>query len=354
MAQVDCIAIGDLHLDALTKHFPGDLSYQLQYFEIEKALDYAISSGIKHAIFLGDVSEHWQLSQLGQQYLNRLLVQYDGRIQMYWILGNHDFAEDGRHSFLPIIELLPILKTTRIFTSPETVSIDGVKFNFSPYPHKKEVANAVNVGHFEVSGSTRDNGHKIKSAHNPKPKALWIMGHLHTPHTVGSVYYAGTLYQLNFGESLPKGFLRIQARMRNGVLQHKITRIKNTPRFQFFNLPVESKEDLRKIQNNPLFLYKLFVSSEYDLPLSVLDSFPNIVDHKGFSNKKELEAMMDDTVLDIGEDNIPVFDDQSFISEDFTRQGFSAAEIARAEELIQTAKQHIGQTTRKGARNAVQ
>jgi hypothetical protein len=100
----------------------------------------------------------------------------------------------------------------RIYTKPAKLKIGGLKVQLLPYPYTEASPDAQLVlGHFAVSGSQRDNGMVITDGVEPLPKATYVCGHLHKPHFVGNVRYPGTLFQRDFGASLPKSFTYLEA-----------------------------------------------------------------------------------------------------------------------------------------------
>ena len=337
------ISIGDLHLDKLRKLFP-DNHLQLQIHELNKACEFAINKGIRHVFLEGDICEYARLSYEAIDVLIRFFDKWDTKLNFYLILGNHDFAEDGIHSLQPFLTMYQLkwFKTIHIFDAATQMVIDGVTVNFLPYPHTKPLPSkleAINVGHFEVKGSLRDNGRKIKEG--IETKATWIMGHLHTPQVVGSVHYSGTLYQLNFGESLPKGFIEFKFRYKNGKLEKQIKQIPNDPRFKLFNIVVESKADLRKVTENPLYLYKLFVKTNIVIPESFLAKHPNIVNWDGFKTKEELDILIDESFLDSNEEGLLEFSVHEGLTEYLQSKKASQVQIKRALEIMQTVKASV-------------
>lgn len=335
--------VGDLHLDRLANHFPHD-HLDLQFAEVEKVCNYAIKHGYDRIIFLGDIGEHPRLSYDAIGAFIKFLGKWDKHLKFDFILGNHDFAENGVHSLQPFVfwQNYKFYKNIKIYDKAEVVEIDGVKINYSSYPATKGYKNAINIGHFEVSGSIRDNGMRIKKSHNTKEKHLWIMGHLHTPHEVGTVNYAGTLYQLNFGESLPKGFLAIEAKMKNDRLVYKIKRIKNDPAFKLINITVNSKSDLKQIENNPLYKYRLLVKSSYGLPDNIAEKYKNVVKIEGFNTKAELEALKESSFIEINAQTIKLTSNKILLKNFFKEKGFPKSAFKRAMTLLKTNKIKVG------------
>lgn len=327
------VAVGDLHFDKLARLFP-DRHIELLIGEMHKPMQYALKKGIRNVIFLGDVAENPRLSYESLCAYIKFLHVYDGKLNIYTILGNHDFAENGVHSLQPLIALqeLKMFKTVKFATTPKVIGKE-VKINLSPYPFTEPVKNALNIGHFEVSGSIRDNGRVIKEAHDVG-NYDWVMGHLHTPHDVGKyVHFVGTLAQKNFGESLPKSFTHVKVRMSGGKLQKQLVRIPNDPVFKLFNLKVESKSDLKEISKNPNYLYKLFVQSKYDISLKDLEKYPNIVDVKGFTTKDELTALMDEEFIEMREQNLILPSVTENLRAYLKSKGADKKQISRAMEI---------------------
>ena len=332
--------IGDLHLDRLKGLFP-DNHLDLQFFEINKAMHTALKNGYKNIIYMGDISENTRLSQQAEVALISHFFRWDSRANIHVILGNHDYAESGNHSLLPFIELQrnKAFKTVKFYAKKTVKNIEGLNVNFSPYPFTDSEKDMINFGHFEVSGSTRDNGQVIKKAHDVDKKAVWGMGHLHTPHDVGNVHYCGTLYQLNFGERLPKGSMLIQGKLSGGSLQHRIKRISNDPTFKLINLVIESLSDTKKIEKNPLYRYRLLTKSNIELPENIMEKFPNIVKTEGFSNKEELKAIIEDSFIEINNQTLELPSLNEHL-EDFLIKvkGANKKQVKRALEIVKEVR----------------
>jgi DNA repair exonuclease SbcCD nuclease subunit len=290
------IAIGDLHTDKanLAKYFDDPLALQMK--AVDKRLQYALGRGIRYVLFLGDICEYVQMSEAARVAFLRLLKKYDGRLEIYIILGNHDYAESGVHSLLSFIEMCRhgMFETVHVFDTPQIVELGKVPFHFLPYPHTKPLDKSpgVCVAHYEVRGAKRDNGRIIKEGDTPEFKRhMFIQGHLHTPQVVGRHVYAGTLYQMSFGETLDKGFLRFRCRIVDGQLEFKHKHVSIEPEFKLVNLVVEDKQDLKKITSDPTTRYKLFVQEDVSIPNDFLLKHTNIVNRLSFSSQEELQAL---------------------------------------------------------------
>lgn len=282
------IGIGDLHFDKLDSLIPN--ASELIVKSVERVFRYALNNGVKNVLFYGDIGERPRLSYDAQVNLYKLLLKKKYRdLSLHFILGNHDFAENGTHT-LQVIQSIAneIDREVYIYTKPELKSLDGVPFNFLPYPFTETTKKAINVGHFEVKGSIRDNGKKIEEG--PSSKHNTLMGHLHTCHRVNNTYYSGTLYQTNFGEHLPKSFHHFKA---HSASELHVDNIAFEPPWKLLNLTVSSERDLEDLDSSPNVLYKLFLKDGADVDIDyVLTKYPNIVKHNVFKSKKELEEMV--------------------------------------------------------------
>lgn len=335
MSEVfEAVFIGDLHLDKMKKLFPKE-HLMLQFSEIKKAYEYASRNGIKNVFLMGDVAEAPRLSYEALIYLMKFLRKIKN-IHTFVILGNHDFSEMGMHSLEPFVAMseLKMLSNVTFFDQPYVEKSFPVPVNFSPYPHTVSISNAINLGHFEISGAIGDNGRVIRKAVDINESHLWIMGHLHTPHDISKAHYVGTLYQTSFGESLPKFFTHGKFKVSNGKLKSKLTRIPNDPQFKLFNLPVENKHDLKKIEKNPHYLYKLFIKSDYDLHEDLFAKYTNIVDIKGYSNKNELKQLIEEEFVELNTQDIRLPSVTDNLKSMLKNKGASRHQVKRASRIV--------------------
>jgi len=296
--MLEALAIGDLHFDKLDGLYPIN-HLKLQAAEINKAMRYALQNGIRYVFFLGDIGEHPTLSDAAKEVFFNLLHKYDGKLDIHIILGNHDVAMEDSHSLKLFHRLYETSKfqTVHIHAKPNQRVLGGVPVTFLPFPADNPSilgdstisSPSINLAHIERPGAKRDNGYTIKKGgiEEPDTKDIWVIGHLHTPQKVGRSYYPGTLYQLNFGESLPKGFAHIRCKVKEESLAFRYRWIENEPAFKLLPLVIESKADLNKVSSNPLHLHKLYVRTTIPLPRSLLRQ-ENIIDVLGYSDETEL------------------------------------------------------------------
>jgi hypothetical protein len=237
------------------------------------------------------------MSEEAQSGFFNVLKEVDGKLNVHVYLGNHDYAELDSHTMLFFFELqkAKVFKTVHFYDKEHPTIIEGVRVNILPYPLTKPTSKKPSVcfAHYEVAGSIRDNGRKNDGGEEHKHgKHVFIQGHLHTRQVVRKQhFYGGTLYQTSFGESLPKGFIEFKAKTLKSTVDFRHKFVDNDPAFKLINLRVYQKKDLKQIENNPLYKYKLLISEDVDLRESDLEPFQNIVNRLSFSDEAEAQAL---------------------------------------------------------------
>lgn len=342
--ETDVVFIGDIHLDKLTRILGSD-AIDTQLYSVGKALKYALSKGIKNIVLLGDLCENVRFSIAAEVALIHLLRDYTEKgLEFHIILGNHDFAENGIHalSVLSTLTALKMLVGVSVYTCQEQVMIDGVPFNFCPYPSTKGKSRHINIGHFEVSGSTRDNGRKIAKAEVVKDSHYWVMGHLHTPHDVGNVHYVGTMYQTTFGEKLEKYFTVSNIKYDGVSLTVKHSRKSSVPPFELINLSVEHERDLDPLYSSRndksvMRFFKIFLRTDVELDDTLFSEFNNIIDIKGYETRDDLKALEDEEFLEITEQTLELPSLLDGVRQYFTASGCTDL-FERAQHFLRLAK----------------
>lgn len=280
------IATGDWHLDSLYKHF-GDSALSRQVAELDKIAQYAIRKGIPHLYVNGDVADTSTMSCNAWIALYHFIKKYDGILNIYYIAGNHDFAEVGKTSldFLKVLCDTGTFKTFHVFLETETRKIDGTYVNFCPYPSLEAPdvkRGALNLCHVEYNGALGDNGRKlrVKQEHEftQPDKDFCVSGHIHQYQVLESkrAVYPGNPYQKNFGESLPKGFITFEAESKKDNLLFNHRFVNSNPDFQLQQLVIERTKDLDQLRTDDSIRYKLWHSSKVKIPDDLLSRFPNI------------------------------------------------------------------------------
>ena len=289
------LAIGDLHLEKLGRIF-GEIDHiGLQLQCLYDAAAYALDHDIQRIILLGDIFE---TPHPEQKTIRRLLEALNGypRVEFHIIRGNHDVSSTQENSLelLDFISELRAISNVELYLSPTRANWDGVRMCFLSYPYLKPLKSSkpqLVLAHQELAGAIRDNGMTIPKSHG-QPKIAhrdyWIIGHLHQ-HQQGKRYcYPGTMMQMNFGESLPKGFLRVTANY-SEQLTVKTKYIKYHPPFRLINLPVKSKRDLEQIKSRSHYRYKVILTPKAKLPLGWRNQYPNIVNVVGVKEEQQIE-----------------------------------------------------------------
>lgn len=335
---MEVIGIGDLHLGKLDSLIPD--APRLIAKSIRKVFKYALDNGVKNVLFYGDVAERPRLSYADQKaFYGTLLDPRYTELEIHVILGNHDFAEDGTHS-LEVLEVVASLmdRNVHVYTQPERVVIDGVAFQFLPYPHTETTKNAINVGHFEVAGSLRDNGRRIDEG--LATKHVTLMGHLHTKHRVRNTHYSGTLYQTNFGETENKFFHHVKATSHRPE-DVEVTCVPFESPWVLRNVTVNSEKDLKGLQSDDRTLYKLFIKDGAEIDIErVLKKYPNVVKHNVYKSKQDLEVLVQqeweldtETVLD----HVNV-DDLDMVAKFMKTKGLDKSQRARGLSILKNIK----------------
>ena len=302
---MEAVLVGDLHLDKCTNIF-GEKANELVMNEMSKVMEYALDNGIKQVIQLGDVGHKSRLSYSAQLALWGFLDKWkDSGIQVDFILGNHDHDELGVHSLEVLEKYAPrIYPFFRVHsrTPRKPVLVEGVECFFLSWPHVTAPAKrpAITFGHFEVRGSTADNGREITDGHDVDPDIFVFCGHLHTPHSVGRVHYVGTLYPTTFGESGKKSFTVLKARYNDSKIQVKTHRVEHESDIQLRNLVINRARDLEELidrdgdpyRDDPLWKYRLVLKEGVEIPDDFLLTHENIIKVSGYKSKVDLESVL--------------------------------------------------------------
>lgn len=295
--------IGDLHLTddhgkgGLAKYIQNPDAYVMS--EVQRVVNHGNKNGIKDFIFYGDVCEEPRMSYDAMLALIEFFEK-NTKPNFYMIVGNHDkFAADSSqgHS-LQILEKMNF-KNLRIITEPEIIKIDGTKVHMHPWPSANFSKKLLNVAHVEVRGSKSDTGRTFDDEHLPASKAVVAVGHLHTNHKVRNTYYSGTLYQTNFGESLPKFFHHINFK---DVDDYTIESVPFEPRYKLHTCIVSNMKELRALPKEETDLIKLIIEDGSNIPADAKElTASNIVIHKAFKTKQELQMILTEDLANVEE-----------------------------------------------------
>lgn len=306
------VAIGDLHFDKILNLIPN--INKIIYKQCDSILRKAVERGYHVAVFLGDVFNYMNASEESTRLFLKLLVKYQDLIEIIVIEGNHGYKRNGTGSLstLSMLEEFSLINVTFVI-EPTCRVIKGVPLVFLPHPYtclsdvraknypafmtmlsdsgmsEEEIEQAdslgadlepclsqsIGFGHFTRKGAIQDNGHSTKEGVDYNPDldcAYYIVGHLHTPQTIGTTEYPGTFYQTSFGESEDKGYAEFIAKMEDYKVKFKYKRIKQDPPILLKNILITSKKrlpDLTKVSAN--VYYKVQAEKEIKIPQEYLD-----------------------------------------------------------------------------------
>lgn len=329
----ELVGIGDAHFDKLDSIIPDATPKITRCWR--KVFKYAQDRAIPDVIFYGDIGEKHRLSDGAQcAILDTVLREEYSDLRLHFILGNHDFSEDGQHS-LTWLEVIAkrLNKNFRVYTKQELIKIQGVPFNMLPYPFEETLKDHINVGHFEVKGSVRDNGKSIDEG--PSSKHTTLMGHLHTKHRVRNTYFSGTLYQTNFGESMPKSFHHVKF---DSAKDYEVNDIAFKPPWELRNSMVSSMDDVKALAKESHILHKLFVKDGADVDINyVLQNYPNVVRHKAFKSKADLKQQIEeawDFESGLTDEIVNPINDKDVIADWMRKDGHKSKQIRRGFEIL--------------------
>lgn len=282
------ISTSDFHLGALTRVLPSPVDSILT--EVHKPYLYAIEKGIKHVFVPGDMSDTERLDEHTFIRLVQFLLTYDGTINTYYILGNHDFASTERTSLdvLKMLESNNFFKSLKIFYEPTVLKIEGERVCFMPYPHTELPTSKAKLifAHIDTPGAIGDNGYKLKTKEDKiaiGSKDYLISGHIHQYQYLKNkrTLYNGSLFQKNFGESLPKGFVEFKY---DGDLKFRF--VSSKPEFRLVTKVIEKPSDWDDLSKDQSIRYKVLVKESVLVPKNITTSYPNICMLKGNYTEK--------------------------------------------------------------------
>ena len=209
------------------------------------------------------------------------MSQYES-LFFHVLVGNHDW-ESTEHHALQIIRDYGATKkfNFKVYTKPEIIEVDGVKLFICPHPYIEDVPSkkiAWGLGHFGWNGAVGDNGYKVESKNSPRGR--WIIGDFH-PHQHGDRYvYPGTLTQVKFDETLPKGVLLFDAddwQFKPFDTTYKLGTVR-----------LESNDDLGKLDDSTLWSVEAI--NGYTLPPDYKQKHHNIVHLRAGRRRKDQRA----------------------------------------------------------------
>lgn len=280
--MLEFVLSSDHHLEGLDKHYDDATERTLR--EMQKLYDYCYTHGITHLFLAGDITDRSAMSYETYISLYLFFLKNNG-INTYYLAGNHDFEHFGKTSvnFLSVLSDKGALPNLKVFLEPKRQVIDGVPVNFLPYPSMQTLSKAkggLNIAHVEYTGALGDNGRKLTTKNElaTSPLDYTLSGHLHTYQLLESrrVLYCGSLFQKNFGENLPKGFVHGQATIKNGKVSVKHRFVENHPCMILENVHITCVDDYKQLKHSDNVRYKLHVGEDVPVPSTLMLDYPNI------------------------------------------------------------------------------
>ncbi len=280
------ISTSDWHLGGMLRVMPDPVTRMME--EVHKPFRYALENGIKHVFVPGDISDSDQMDSHTFIQLMTLILTYDQHLVITYLRGNHDVAHKYKTS-LDTIEFMAnngFFKNFRVISSPKAVSIRDVSVGFLPFPYQQVKAKRPPLifAHVEEPGALGDNGRPLRVKEDQVRRVagdFMISGHIHQYQVLEQrrTIYNGSLYQKNFGESLPKGFIDFTAEYVKGRLEVNHEFINSNPNFELRTVKIKKSSDWDRIKDDPSIRYKVLVDRESGVvvPKDITISRPNIV-----------------------------------------------------------------------------
>jgi DNA repair exonuclease SbcCD nuclease subunit len=347
------IVSSDFHIGGMLKVLNNPLQHQIT--EIEKVYNYALSNSIEHMFNPGDLSHTPELTDTELIALIALFLKYDEHINSYYIAGNHD-VESVKASSLDLLETIVnagLYKRLKIYKKPTVETIDGVNVVFMPFPHltvPRTKRPPLVFAHIETAGAIGDNGRPLKTGNDEKFKRqkgdFVISGHLHQYQYLKEkrILFGGSLYQTNFGESLPKSYMTISARYAEGKLKVNHSRIINKPNFVLETKIISSEDDWDQLSEEHTVRYRVLVEEGLVVPKKIAQQLKNIVSISGLnkSNKVAMEGIIDTEGKLSTANNLPTFKITTGLKKYAKEAGLTNEQLKKAQRWAKEAAVSLG------------
>jgi len=261
---------------------PAFINYFNRFYD-EVFFPYLQENNINTLIHLGDVVDRRKFINHNTAY-NFKLKFWDKieqlKIDTHILLGNHDTYYKNTNS-VNALQNLNLPQNTKIYTSHDTVSFEGLEILLLPWICDDLVETTLHaidnstaqivMGHLEIKGFEMHKGHLNEQGLD---KSLFkrfekvISGHFHKKSDDGHIYYLGAPYEITWSDyKCPKGFHIFDTQTR------ELTRIPNPLRIHkklVYNDKTEdyNKKNLKDFENT---FVKLFISNKTDT--DIFDKF---------------------------------------------------------------------------------
>ncbi len=347
--MLNAVVASDFHIGGMKKVLRDPLAYQIR--EIDKVYKYALSNSLEHVFVPGDLCHTPNMSDEELLAILTLLLTYDDSINTYYTLGNHD-VESVKTSSLDVLAAIAgmgFFKRFHVFKQPYVKKIDGVYVAFMPFPHMEVPVckrPPLVFAHIETPGAIGDNGKPLKSKEDQFVRQegdFIISGHIHLHQYLKKkrFLYVGSLYQTNFGEQLPKGFLDIEARYSNGKLVVDYEQVNSKPNFVLETKVIESNEDWEQLSDSQQVRYKILVKEGLVVPKKVTEQLKNICSVTGIAKTK---VSTDDVAQTVGTtvQNLPTLKITTGLKQYLTHAGHDPENVVRAQRLAKEVARSLG------------
>lgn len=352
--MLHCVIASDFHLEGMQKVLKNPLPYQIR--EIDKVYQYALSNSIEHLIVPGDLTHVPNMTDDTLLALITMLLKMDDSVKTWYIAGNHDL-ESVKSSSLDVLSAIAeagFFKNFQVFKQPAVKKIEGINVAFMPFPHTvvPECSKPpLVIAHVETAGAGSivmgDNGRQLRGGHDSglsrQPGDFLVSGHIHQHQFLKKhrAIFVGSLYQTNFGEALPKGFLDLTAKYSNGKLAVSFEHINSNPNFILETKIVSSNEDWKDLEDNGSVKYKILVEEGLVVPKKITDQLKNIISITGLTKKSKVAT---DDVLEAvtSANNLPTFKITTGLKHYLKQAGHDPKQLKRAQSLAREAASHLG------------
>jgi DNA repair exonuclease SbcCD nuclease subunit len=285
--KLRAVAHGDPHLERFSsQYFKNLLGNPDDAFisSIERLCEHATAKKIGHVFLLGDIADHPNPKQETIIKLLHVMNKYI-KLKFWLITGNHDVSARGRSGMI-VCEFLSeagLLPNVTVFTKPKMKIIDGIPVYFMPYGFDEQPKGPyLGVGHHSVVGASYDSGLPVgeEGINISNKRAFWIMGHLHEYQEHPWGIYAGTGYQINFGETDDKAFIELDAVLENGRVKVSHSRIPCALPYTLKNLSVRKEADWNKVKqfDERKIFYRLLYDPSVEVPSKFQADNPHVIE----------------------------------------------------------------------------
>jgi hypothetical protein len=300
---------------------PAFINYFNRFYN-EVFFPYIQENNINTLIHLGDVVDRRKFINHNTAY-NFKLKFWDKieqlKLDTHILLGNHDTYYKNTNT-VNALQNLNLPKNTKIYTSHDTVSFDGLEILFLPWICDDLIESSLHaidnstaqivMGHLEIKGFEMHKGHLNEQGLD---KSLFkrfekiISGHFHKKSDDGHIYYLGAPYEITWSDyKCPKGFHIFDTQTR------ELTRIPNPLRIHKKLVYNDKQEDYNKkpLKDFEDTFVKLFISNKTDSDMfdKLLDRFHNELNIHELNIIEDLSSDITSSVrediLEQGEDTL--------------------------------------------------